>query len=110
MVSVVGAEKTKAQSTPRAVDFLRTSPAILPAPMPMTNLEEVDKWFKQISCPKTKKVFNKNKMNKSFEEYVKENGDENRTDFETGKVYDSPYFLKKHLEYLNLKNEDIVSV
>lgn len=74
------------------------------------NLEEIDKWFKQISCPKTKKVFNKNKMNKSFEEYVKENGDENRTDFETGKVYESPYFLKRHLEYVELKNTDIVGV
>ena len=36
-------------------------------------------------------------------EYVKENGDEHRTDFETGKVYTSPYFLKKHLNFMQSK-------
>ena len=80
-------------------------------PMPTSaNLEELDKWLAKVGEPKTIKVFSKSKMTKSFEEYVKENGDENRTDFETGKVYESPYFLKRHLEYVELKNTDIVGV
>ena len=80
-------------------------------PMPMgTSLEELDKWLAKGREPKTIKVFSKSKMTKSFEEYIKENGDENRTDFETGNVYDSPYFLKRHLEYIELKNTDIVGV
>lgn len=59
----------------------------------VATLEEIDKWFEKSGQPKTIKVFSKNKMTKSFEEYVKENGDEHCTDFNTGKVYRSPYFL-----------------
>ena len=73
-------------------------------PMPTTpSLEALDEWFAKISCPKTIKVFDKNKMTKSFREYVCENGDENRTDFELKRVYEHPYFLKKHLEYVKAK-------
>lgn len=72
--------------------------------MPTTaSLEVLDEWFAKINCPKTIKVFNKNKMTKSFREYVCENGDENRTDFELKRVYEHPYFLKKHLEYVKAK-------
>ncbi len=73
-------------------------------PMPTTaSLEVLDEWFAKINCPKTIKVFDKNKMTKSFREYVSENGDENRTDFELKRVYEHPYFLKKHLEYVKAK-------
>ena len=73
-------------------------------PMPTTpSLEALDEWFAKISCPKTIKVFDKNKMTKSFREYVCENGDENRTDFELKRVYEHPHFLKKHLEYVKAK-------
>lgn len=76
-------------------------------PMPSTaSLKDIDEYFAKLNTPKTIKVFNKNKMTKSFKEYVVENGDENRADCETGKVYESPYFLKKHFEFLNTQNKE----
>ena len=61
---------------------------------------------KKCEIPETIKTFNKNKMTKSFEEYVRDNGDEDKLDATTGNVYQSKYFLKKHLDYLNsLKQE-----
>ena len=75
-----------------------------PDEMPnMTNIDEVDEYFRKLGIPKTIKKFNKSKMKRSFKEYVKENGDEQRTDFETGKVYAAPYFLKKHLAFTQSK-------
>ena len=71
------------------------------------SLEELDEYFAKSDIPKTIKVFNKDKMSKSYKEYVRENGDENRTDFTTGKVYSSPYFLKKHFEFTNIQNNTI---
>ena len=54
----------------------------------------------------TIKVFSQDKMEKSFEEYVYENGDENRVDFSTGNVYVEPYFLERHLEFVKSQNND----
>lgn len=76
-------------------------------PMPTTpSLEALDEWFAKKSCPKTIKVFDKNKMTKSFREYVSENGDKNRTDFELERIYEHPYFLNKHLEYVKAKEQE----
>ncbi len=78
-----------------------------PGPMPTTSsLKELDEYFAKCNIPQTIKVFNKGKMTKSFKEYVIENQDENRTDFTTGKVYESPYFLKKHFEFINLQRNE----
>lgn len=59
--------------------------------------------------PETIKIFNKDKMTKSFEDYVISNENEDRTDFSTGNVYQSSYFLKKHFDYINSKNSKVVS-
>ena len=75
-----------------------------------SSLEEVEKWLKQCREPQTIKVFNKNKMTKSFEEYVKENNDLDKTDLKLGRVYCEPYFLQRHLEYIELKKADIVGI
>lgn len=54
----------------------------------------------------TIKTFNKNKMTKSFEDYVRDNGDEDKLDRATGNVYQSAYFLKKHLDYVNSQKQE----
>ena len=56
--------------------------------------------------PETIKTFNKTKMTKSFEDYVRENGDEDKLDATTGNVYQSAYFLKKHLDYVNSQKQE----
>lgn len=55
---------------------------------------------------KTIKTFNKNKMTKSFEDYVRDNGDEDKLDRATGNVYKSTYFLKKHLDYVKSQKQE----
>ena len=75
-----------------------------------SSLEEVEKWFKQCGEPQTIKVFNKKKMTKSFEEYVKDNNDLDKTDLKLGRVYCEPYFLQRHLEFESLKKEDDLNV
>ncbi len=76
-------------------------------PMPTgLNYEALNAWLAKINCPKTIKVFNKSKMGKkTFEQIVRENGDENRTDFENEKVYCSTYFYNKHLNYVKANEE-----
>ena len=70
------------------------------------DLYKMDEWSARLCIPPTKKVFNKDKMTKTFAEYIHQNNDENRTDFATGNVYDSPYFLQKHLDYIQSQKDN----
>ncbi len=78
-----------------------------PGPMPTTaDLKILDAWFAKCNTPATLKVFNPNKMTKSFEGYVLDNGDLDRTDLKSGKVYENAYFLDKQKKYeKNLKRK-----
>lgn len=72
-------------------------------PMPQTaNLEELDEWIAKTRQPETIKIFNKNKKIKSLKKYVKENGDIDKFDVETGRVYTNKYFLERHNYYKDM--------
>lgn len=62
--------------------------------------------FLDNNTPKIK-VFDPDKVTKSIEEYVKENGDEDKFDNKTGKVYNSKFYLDKHKKYENYISGDI---
>lgn len=80
-----------------------TMPTKNAAESPRQYLKRLDEWTISLSIPKTIKVFDETKVKKSLDEYVQENGDEDKFDKENERVYISPYFLQKHKNYVERK-------
>lgn len=82
----------------------------IPDGVELTDIEAIRKamieYDKKCEIPETIKTFNKNKMTKTFEEYVRDNGDEDKLDATTGNVYRSSYFLNKHLDYVQSQKQE----
>lgn len=72
-----------------------------PGPMPTgTDLEALDEWFKKIDQPKMIKEFDESKVVKPMEEYLKEKNITTSYDPKTQRIYESKFFLDRHLEFV----------
>lgn len=76
--------------------------------LPKIEFSSVEEAIASMSKPRGKatiKVFNPNKMTKTFEEYVKEKNAEARFDPTTRRIYDSKWLLDKHKKFLKTKEK-----
>ena len=70
-------------------------------PMPIDS-EKFNEWLEKSRkpTPEMLKIFDKSKVTKPFEEYLKEKN-VHTFDSKTQRIYSSEYFLNKHIEFMN---------
>jgi len=59
----------------------------------------MNEWCDKTTIPQTLKEFDKSKMTKSLDEYIKEKNAQSRFDPKTKNIYQSEFFLKCHRDY-----------